>query len=431
MTTYRPKLVENAFVDFISERISPFHSPLSPKVQLVNRQWLTDDLIALQLRPNKNWLQRLRKVTQGTMAWQPGQNLTLGVTLGGIRHNRSYSLVGTPMISALLPATYSDQQTVGKSQDQKQQHKSLNTLDTLTLVIRPQGQISDYLAHVAEIGEVYDCSLPQGNFTLIGHEVSASQPLGFVASGSGITPMPGLIVEALQTGTDERPVTLLYYHHQHAFVEFWQHLSERYANFHYHLVNTQDADSYVAASRYIALPVLTATQLDTPECRIFACGSTSLLAGLTAALGELEHNQATATDELSVANTELSTSTIANLAVENFDQVLAPSAPTAGADSLADNAAIAASSAPPLNIHLRRRGRTLPVLATSQSILQCAEAERIQLPHGCRQGICNTCRCDKISGVVKDIVTGKITHGGQESIKPCISIALTDVVLDA
>ena len=431
MTTYRPKLVENAFVDFISERISPFHSPLSPKVQLVSRQWLTDDLIALQLRPNKNWLQRLRKATQGSMAWQPGQNLTLGVTLGGIRHNRSSSLVGTPAISPLLPATYSDQQTVGRRQNQKQQHKSLNTLDTLTLVIRPQGQISDYLAHVAEIGEVYDCSLPQGNFTLMSHEVSASQPLGFVASGSGITPMPGLIAEALQTGTNKRPVTLLYYHHQHAFVEFWQHLSERYANFHYHLVNTQDTDSYVAASRYIALPVLTATQLDTPECRIFACGSTSLLAGLTAALGELKHNQATATDELSVANTELSTSTIANLAVENFDQVLAPSAPTAGADSLADNAAIAASSAPPLNIHLRRRGRTLPVLATSQSILQCAEAERIQLPHGCRQGICNTCRCDKISGVVKDIMTGKITHGGQESIKPCISIALTDVVLDA
>ena len=431
MTSYRPKLVENAFVDFISQRISPFHSPLSPKVQLMSRQWLTDDLIALQLRPNKNWLQRLRKATQGSMAWQPGQNLTLGVTLGGIRHNRSYSLVGTSTICPLLPATYADQQSVGKSQNKKQQQKLSNTIDTLTLVIRPQGQISDYLAHVAEIGEVYDCSLPQGNFTLAGQEVNASQPLGFVASGSGITPMPGLIIEALQTGTNKRPVTLLYYHHQHAFAEFWQHLSERYANFHYHLVNTQDSDSYVAASRYIALPVLSATQLDTPECRIFACGSTSMLAGLTEALGELEHNQAAATDEVSVANTELSTSTIANLAVENFDQVLAPSAPIAGADSLADNAAIAASSAPPLNIHLRRRGRILPVLAASQSILQCAEAERIQLPHGCRQGICNTCRCDKISGVVKDIVTGKITHGGQESIKPCISIALTDVVLDA
>jgi len=428
MTTYRPKLVENAFVDFISERISPFHSPLSPKVQLVNRYWLTDDLVALQLRPNKNWLKQLGRCAQGSVPWQPGQNLTLGVTLGGIRHNRSYSLVGTPDISLLAPETYSRLTPFAKPAA----NKSRPPLEVLTLVIRPRGQISDYLAHDAEIGEVYDCSLPQGSFTLAGQQVTADQPLGFVASGSGITPMPGLITDALQSGTDERPVTLLYYHHQHAFIDFWQHLSECYPNFHCHLVNTNDSDSYIADSRYISLAVLKETQLDTPECHLFACGSTSLLAGLTESLGQLEHNKIAAKQgEQPVANTELSTSTIANLAVESFDQVLAPSRPIEGTESLPDNAAIAASSAPPLNIHLRRRGRVLPVLTATQSILQCAEAERIQLPHGCRQGICNTCRCDKISGVVKDLVTGKITHGGQESIKPCISIALTDVVLDA
>jgi ferredoxin len=59
-----------------------------------------------------------------------------------------------------------------------------------------------------------------------------------------------------------------------------------------------------------------------------------------------------------------------------------------------------------------------------------AEQAGITLSYGCRQGICQLCRCNKASGVVKNIETGKISSDGYESIQTCINIAMTDVVLD-
>lgn len=427
MHNYRPKLIENAFVDFISERLSPFHSPISPKLQLLKRYPLTDNLVALQLRPNQVWQRRVSKLSPrlGSISgsklvsepWQSGQHITLGVMLGSICHHRSYSLVGTPTLSVLAPATF--------EQLDHHSQSSSSHIETLTIAIKPQGKVSNYLAHQAKIGEVFDCSLPQGDFTLTHYAVDKHQPLGFIASGSGITPMPGLVATALQSGVANRAVTLLYYHRQPAFLEFWHYLSDHFDNFHCHLINTNDPDSYIDDSRYVSSGVLKAINLDAAQCHLFACGSASLLSGVAEALKQLNPHKIPTSDD-----GQVSPFAIDNLAIENFEQILAPSEEVNNTDDLGDDESTQASG-PPLNIQFRRRGRKLPVLSPSQSILQCAEAGQIRLPHGCRQGICNTCRCDKISGVVKDRVTGKVTHGGQESIKPCISIPLTDVVLDA
>ena len=59
MTTgYRPELIQRAFVDFISTRLHPFWSLTVPKLRLIARRTLSDDLIALQFEPNIAFKQR-------------------------------------------------------------------------------------------------------------------------------------------------------------------------------------------------------------------------------------------------------------------------------------------------------------------------------------------------------------------------------------
>ena len=78
-------------------------------------------------------------------------------------------------------------------------------------------------------------------------------------------------------------------------------------------------------------------------------------------------------------------------------------------------------------VYLRARQRQFN---SSTTLLNAAEDAGIRLAHGCRQGICQLCRCNKVSGVVKNIHTGKMSSDGYESIQTCINIAMTDVVLD-
>ena len=72
---------------------------------------------------------------------------------------------------------------------------------------------------MAPLGTVFNSSVPSGDFTLAdtseklakqksGLPHSEQSPLLFVAGGSDITPMLGLITQAL---TQRRHVTLLYY----------------------------------------------------------------------------------------------------------------------------------------------------------------------------------------------------------------------------
>ena len=78
-------------------------------------------------------------------------------------------------------------------------------------------------------------------------------------------------------------------------------------------------------------------------------------------------------------------------------------------------------------MYLRSRQRQFD---SDTTLLVAAENAGIRLAYGCRQGICQLCRCNKVSGMVKNIQTGKVSGDGYESIQTCINIAMTDLVLD-
>ncbi len=63
-------------------------------------------------------------------------------------------------------------------------------------------------------------------------------------------------------------------------------------------------------------------------------------------------------------------------------------------------------------------------------LLEQAEDAGLRPDHGCRMGICNTCSCRKVSGTVRNLLTGEASRRTDEDIRICVSVPVGDVVLD-
>jgi len=74
-------------------------------------------------------------------------------------------------------------------------------------------------------------------------------------------------------------------------------------------------------------------------------------------------------------------------------------------------------------------GKRSLTLAPAPSLLAALEAAGERPAYGCRQGICNTCRCHKVSGLVEDLTTGRRSAAANEEIRLCTSRALSDLEL--
>ena len=396
---YRPEIVQRAFVDFIGSRLHPFWSLTTPKLRLIARYEMSDDLIALQFETNQAFRQQISK---GRNDWQGGQHLDLRVLIDGVYHQRSYSIVGL----ADQPLWWSD------DTDTKTAKSSRHTV---TIAIKPQGLVSNYLAEQMPLSSVVDTSMPLGDFTLTQAKTSSGStepdqgkpgPLLFVAGGSGITPMLGLITQALANG---HQVALLHYSRTELaqFQHQWQQLSDIHPTFSYHFIHTDNPATYLAGERYLSAEGLLSLNLLLADTQIFACGSQALLADLYKAVAKITLPQGNQLRD--------------NIIIENFGNALTNF--DGNGNQLLDNALQTESH----TVYLRSRQRQFN---SDTTLLVAAENADVRLAYGCRQGICQLCRCNKVSGVVKNIQTGKISSDGYESIQTCINIAMTDVVLD-
>ena len=410
---YRPEIIQDAFVDFISTRLNPFWSLTVPKLRLVARYTLSDDLIALQFETNRAFKQQVFDVNNG---WHGGQHINISIVIDGIYHQRSYSLVGLPQQSLWWNNENSPEKNTPH-------YKKKSPHYTVTIAIKPQGLVSNYLTQSAPLGTIFDSSVPSGDFTLaqadlVKEKVAATQAslpvnskkptLLFIAGGSGITPMLGLITQALQYGY---PVALLHYNRIALFQSHWQQLAATYPTFTYHLINTEDSSTYLAGTRHLSAASLLTLDLPLADTQIFACGSRALLAGLYRAASEITLPIAdVTTDKRSLRDT---------IIIENFGNAI----PNFANDSNHDEAANTQAQ----TVYLRGRQRQF---TSNSTLLIGAEQAGIRLTYGCRQGICHMCRCNKVRGVVKNVQTGKISSDGYESIQTCINVAITDVTLD-
>jgi ferredoxin-NADP reductase len=64
------------------------------------------------------------------------------------------------------------------------------------------------------------------------------------------------------------------------------------------------------------------------------------------------------------------------------------------------------------------------------TLLEEVEAAGLGPAFGCRMGICNTCRCRKVHGTVRDLRTGLTSDEVDAEIQLCVSSAVGDVTLD-
>ncbi|RUP34820.1 MAG: ferredoxin reductase [Mycolicibacterium sp.] len=70
------------------------------------------------------------------------------------------------------------------------------------------------------------------------------------------------------------------------------------------------------------------------------------------------------------------------------------------------------------------------VVDDGRSILEQAEAAGLNPTNGCRMGICHTCTRKKISGPVKNLITGAVSTAPDENIEICVTAPCGDVQID-
>ncbi len=65
-----------------------------------------------------------------------------------------------------------------------------------------------------------------------------------------------------------------------------------------------------------------------------------------------------------------------------------------------------------------------------QNLLEAAESDGLTPTHGCRRGICMSCQCKKLSGVVINQLTQTASDAGEAWIQLCVSTPASDLHLE-
>ncbi|GAA2719348.1 ferredoxin reductase [Actinocorallia aurantiaca] len=131
--------------DYLS-LFNPLWSTSETRGRIVEVRRETADAATLVIKPGLGWSEH-----------RPGQWLSVGVDIDGVRHWRSYSLSGPP--------------------------------GTVEITVKAQGLVSDHLVRRTRPGTIVALGEPEGDFVLPSEPV---RPL-FVTAGSGITPVMAML----------------------------------------------------------------------------------------------------------------------------------------------------------------------------------------------------------------------------------------------
>lgn len=349
-------LVDEHWIDFAVSHVSPLFSLSRTKARVVSITAETDDAVRVELAPNRHW-----------KGHRPGQYLRLMVTIGGVVHERCYSLISEPNASTIAIAV-------------KRQ---------------PGGVVSNYVNESLKVGDVVELSSAGGEFCFEG---SAPEKLLLVAGGSGVTPVYSLAAAALA----ERPdadVALLYYARtptDFILAQEFEALAKKHPRLRisFYVDGVDNGSGYEVRSartgRFCAAHVAEVAS-DVAEREIYVCGPPGLMNAVAKYCDANGHAE--------------------RLHSENFGPSFAPRAAGESAEVTF------------------RRANVVSV-STAPTLLLAAEEAGLKPAYGCRMGICHTCTCTKVSGVVRDRVTGKIDDAPGSRIRICVSEPVSAVCID-
>jgi ferredoxin-NADP reductase len=326
----------------------PLRSGADLRGRIVAVEPETRDAVTVTIRPGRGWAGHV-----------PGQYVRVGVDVDGVRLWRAYSVTSrTDRADGCL---------------------------TITVKAIPDGVVSNHLVRhasagtVGTVGTVIQLDQATGEFVL---PPARPARVLFVTAGSGITPVMGILRNAIDELTD---VVLLHSAPTRDDVIFGAELRAMAADGRLTLIERHtDVDGMVAVDELADLVP------DFAERSTWVCGPTGMLDAL-----EAHWESHDATDRITT---------------ERFRATVV----VAG-----DGGTVTFT-----------RGGTTVEADGATPILDAAEAAGVLMPSGCRMGICYGCVLPMREGAVRDLRTGEITTAtphesgsGGVPIQTCISAA--------
>ena len=258
----------------------------------------------------------------------------------------------------------------------------------ITIQSVADGRVSDWATRVVQPGDIVELSQAQGEFVL--PDVLPRELL-FVSGGSGITPVLSMLRQLCHVHYTGTVHFVHYTRDEFMFGEEISALAASHPKLRVTLHNTRRSRCHFSAEQL---------QCDVPnwrDCDAFVCGPQRLIDTT------LEHWTRHGLRE--------------RLRFERFSLQGTLSRSVRERDGVASQLYFRKSDV----LYSARPGLTL---------LEQAEAAGLRPPNGCKMGICHSCKCRKLSGVVRDERSGALSSAGDEEIQLCISTARSDLVLD-
>jgi ferredoxin-NADP reductase len=306
---------------------------------------------------------------QAPSAYIPGQFITLAFPTTESTLYRSYSLCGEGRADIPWEITV------------KRQHAGL---------------VSNYLYRTVGPGMLLKATLPQGRFTLP-ETIRPGMPIVFVAAGSGITPIYGMLRALSRLAPSQRPRAWLHYaFHSTADAIYAQELSRLDPSgqwlFQRHYPSTH-------GQRFRSPQALAELGDRATYAHWYVCGPSGLKRSVeSAALG------------CGVPATHIHAEVFASPPVPATVSVR--SSTVQGRVRLADS------------------GATLDA-RSSETVIETLERYGYRPEFECRAGACGTCRMRLLSGQVRNGVTAALTPAEQGAgyILPCVAQPMGDITL--
>jgi ferredoxin-NADP reductase len=256
-----------------------------------------------------------------------------------------------------------------------------NTI-AITVKAMSEGFLSGHLVDGLEPGTIVRLAAPKGEFVL---PEPPPAKLLFLTAGSGITPIMSMVRTMDRRG--EMPdVVLVHSAPTEADVLFREELhtlAAKHSGLHLH-------EQLTDAMGMLQLDRLSAVCPDWAERQTWACGPPAML------------DNAEKTWQAAGIKSALH--------LERFSVALKGAGGTGG------------------TVTFRKSGKTA-IVDGATTLLQAGENAGIQMPFGCRMGICQSCVLPLVAGATRDLRSGA-EHTEGDRVQTCIAAAAGDCILD-
>jgi len=245
------------------------------------------------------------------------------------------------------------------------------------------GVVSSYLYDHVQAGDILEVSAPRGGFILR----PGDTPVVLLSAGIGATPVLAML-HSLASAASRREVWWIYgarNRAEHPFARESRGLLQTLVNSRSHIVYSKPDSGDEPGVDYDSVGHVDATLLDrlsvTRDADFYLCGPPSFLKQLTEGL-----------KTWGVDSTRV------------YSEVFGPEAPITPGIARSSHAPVHAPAGQPgagPQISFTRSGLTIPWDSRFSSLLEFAEACDVPVQWSCRTGVCHTCECALIGGVVQ------------------------------